>query len=213
MSNPFYSEYNTPFNVPPFEKIMARHYMPAFEKGMADGRKEIEDIAGNREKPTFENTIVALDKSGELITRVSLVFFAQTSANTNDSLQNIEVEISPKLAAFNDEISLNPDLFKRVKSVYDNQDEFNLNPEQKFILENVYKRFVRAGANLNKQDQDTLRKINQELSVLRVKFNQNVLAETNNYKLFVEKDDLAGLPESLINSAAEVAKAAGQEGK
>jgi len=213
MSNPFYSEYNTPFNVPPFEKIMARHYMPAFEKGMADGRKEIEALAGNREKPTFENTIAALDKSGDLITRVSLVFFAQTSANTNDSLQNIEVEISPKLAAFNDEISLNPDLFKRVKSVYDNQDEFNLNPEQKFILENVYKRFVRAGANLNKQDQDTLRKINQELSVLGVKFNQNVLEETNSYKLFVEKDNLAGLPESLINSAAEVAKAAGREGK
>lgn len=213
MSNPFYSEYNTPFNVPPFEKIMARHYMPAFEKGMADGRKEIEVLAGNREKPTFENTIAALDKSGDLITRVSLVFFAQTSANTNDSLQNIEVEISPKLAAFNDEISLNPDLFKRVKSVYDNQDEINLNPEQKFILENVYKRFVRAGANLNKQDQDTLRKINQELSVLGVKFNQNVLEETNSYKLFVEKDDLAGLPESLINSAAEVAKAAGREGK
>jgi len=213
MSNPFYSEYNTPFNVPPFEKIMARHYMPAFEKGMADGRMEIEALAGNREKPTFENTIAALDKSGDLITRVSLVFFAQTSANTNDSLQNIEVEISPKLAAFNDEISLNPDLFKRVKSVYDNQDEFNLNPEQKFILENVYKRFVRAGANLNKQDQDTLRKINQELSVLGVKFNQNVLEETNSYKLFVEKEDLAGLPESLINSAAEVAKAAGREGK
>ncbi len=213
MSNPFYAEYNTPFNVPPFEKIMARHYMPAFEKGMADGRMEIEALAGNREKPTFENTIAALDKSGDLITRVSLVFFAQTSANTNDSLQNIEVEISPKLAAFNDEISLNPDLFKRVKSVYDNQDEFNLNPEQKFILENVYKRFVRAGANLNKQDQDTLRKINQELSVLGVKFNQNVLEETNSYKLFVEKDDLAGLPESLINSAAEVAKAAGREGK
>jgi len=213
MSNPFYSEYNTPFNVPPFEKIMAKHYMPAFEKGMADGRKEIEALAGNREKPTFENTIAALDKSGDLITRVSLVFFAQTSANTNDSLQNIEVEISPKLAAFNDEISLNPDLFKRVKSVYDNQDEFNLNPEQKFILENIYKRFVRAGANLNKQDQDTLRKINQELSVLGVKFNQNVLEETNSYKLFVEKDDLAGLPESLINSAAEVAKAAGREGK
>jgi peptidyl-dipeptidase Dcp len=213
MSNPFFSEYNTPFNVPPFEKIMAKHYMPAFEKGMADGRKEIEGIAGNREKPTFENTIAALDKSGDLITRVSLVFFAQTSANTNDSLQNIEVEISPKLAAFNDEISLNPDLFKRVKAVYDNQNEFNLNPEQTFILENVYKRFVRAGANLNKQDQDTLRKINQELSVLGVKFSQNVLEETNSYKLFVEKDDLAGLPEPLINSAAEVAKAAGREGK
>ncbi len=213
MSNPFFSEFNTPFNVPPFEKIMARHYMPAFEKGMTDGKKEIEALVTNSEEPTFENTIVALDNAGELLTRVGLVFFAQTSANTNDSLQNIEVEISPKLAAYNDEINLNPKLFNRVKSVYENQAKFNLDSEQKFLLENLYKEFVRAGANLNKQDQDTLKKINQELSVLGVKFSQNVLEETNNYKLFVEKEDLAGLPESLINSAAEVAKAAGQEGK
>ncbi len=107
-----------------------------------------------------------LIEAGELLTRVSHVFFAQTSANTNDSLQNIEMEISPKLAGYNDEIRLNPDLFKRVKQVYDNQAKFNLNPEQKFILENLYKEFVRNGANLNKADQDTLKKINQRLSVL-----------------------------------------------
>jgi peptidyl-dipeptidase Dcp len=212
-TNPFFSEYNTPFNVPPFEKIMAKHYMPAFEKGMVDGRKEIETLVKNKQEPTFENTIEALDKSGDLLTRVSSVFFAQTSANTNDSLQNIEVEISPKLASFRDEISLNPYLFKKVKYVYDNQSKFNLNQEQKFLLENLYKGFVRSGANLNKQDQDTLKKINQELSVLTVKFSQNVLDETNRYKLFVDKDGLAGLPESLIASAAEVAKSAGQEGK
>ncbi len=212
-NNPFFSEYDTPFNVPPFEKIMARHYMPAFEKGMEEGRKDIQSLIKNREEPNFENTIGALDKAGDLLTRVSAVFFAQASANTSDSLQNIEMEISPRLAGYNDEIRLNPDLFKRVKKVYDTQESQNLNPEQKFILENLYKEFVRNGANLSKQDQDTLKKINQRISVLSVKFSQNVLEETNTYKLFVDKDGLAGLPESLVNAASETAKAAGKEGQ
>ncbi len=210
--NPFFSDYNTPFSVPPFEKIKAKHYMPAFEKGMEEGRKDIEVLVNNQTEPDFDNTIGALDKIGELLTRVSLVFFAQASANTSDSLQSIEMEISPKLSGYNDEIRMNPGLFKRVKQVYDNQEKFNLNPEQKFILENLYKEFVRNGANLNKEDQDTLKKINQRLSVLGVKFNQNVLEEINNYKLFVGKDGLAGLPESIVNTAAETSKAAGNEG-
>jgi peptidyl-dipeptidase Dcp len=210
--NPFFSEYNTSFNVPPFEKIKAKHYMPAFEKGMNEGRKDIENLVKNQAEPDFDNTVGALDKAGELLSRVSLVFLAQASANTSDSLQNIEMEISPKLAGYNDEIRLNPGLFKRVKQVYDNQDKFNLSPEQKFILENLYKEFVRNGANLNKADQDTLKKINQRLSVLGVKFNLNVLEETNNYKLFVGREGLAGLPESLISTAAETSKAAGKEG-
>jgi len=212
-TNPFFSEYNTPFNVPPFEKIMAKHYMPAIEKGIAEARKEIEALIKNKQEPTFENTIEQLDKSGDLLNKVSSVFLGQTEANTDDSLQNLQVEISPKLAAFRDEINLNPDLFKKVKYVYDNQVRSNLNPEQKFLLENLYRGFVRNGANLGRQDQDTLKKINQELSVLAVKFNQNVLAEINNYRLFVDKDGLTGLPESLVTSAAEVAKAAGEEGK
>jgi peptidyl-dipeptidase Dcp len=187
--------------------------MPAFEKGMTEGRKDIQNLVKNQAEPDFDNTIGVLDKSGELLTRVSQVFFAQASANTNDSLQNIEMEISPKLTGYNDEIRLNPDLFKRVKHVYDNQEKFNLNPEQKFILENLYKEFVRNGANLNKADQDTLKKINQRLSVLCVKFNQNVLEENNSYKLFVGKDGLAGLPESLVSAAAETSKAAGREGE
>jgi len=213
LNNPFFTEYNTPFNVPPFEKIMAKHYMPAFEKGMADGRKEIENLVKNRKEPTFENTIEALDKSGELLTNVVNVFFAQTSANTNDSLQKIEVQISPELSEFYDGIILNPDLFQKVKYVYDNQDGYNLNPEQEFLLGNLYKSFVRNGANLNKQDQDTLKKMNQRLSILTVQYSQNVLAETNNYKLYVTGDDLEGLPESVIAAAAETAKEAGQEGK
>jgi peptidyl-dipeptidase Dcp len=212
-SNPFFSEFDTPFNVPPFEKIMASHYMPAFEKGMTEGRKEIKEIAENKDEPTFENTIEALDRSGELLTRVTSVFFGQSNANTNDSLQDIEVEISPKLAAFNDEILLNPDLFQRIKHVYENQTSYGLDSEQTYILENLYKSFVRNGANLNDEDQDSLRKMNQRLSVLTVNYSQNVLDETNNYKLFVEEKDLEGLPESVIATAAEVAKAAGEDGK
>jgi peptidyl-dipeptidase Dcp len=212
--NPFFTEYNTPFDVPPFEKIMAKDYMPAFEKGMTDGRKEVEAIIANKKKPTFKNTIEAFDKGGDLLTRVMLVFFAQTQANTNDSLQRIEVEISPKLSAFNDEIRLNPDLFKRVKAVYENQAKVKLNDEQKFLLENLYKGFVRNGANLNKQDQDTLKVLNQKLSVLTVRFSQNVLSETNKFKLVLsKKDDLKGLPQTVISAAADEAKTAGLEGK
>jgi len=212
-SNPFFSEYNTPFNDPPFEEIKAKHYMPAFEKGMEDGRKDIEAIVANKEAPNFENTIGALDRSGKLLTKVRSVFFAQTSANTSDSLQNIEVEISPRLSAYSDEIYLNPGLFQRIKQVYENRENETLTPEQKFILENLYKEFVRFGANLNKEDQDTLRSLNQRLSILTVKFSQNVLQETNDYKLFVGKEGLAGLPESLVSAAAETAKAAGREGE
>jgi peptidyl-dipeptidase Dcp len=212
-SNPFFTEFNTPFKVPPFEKIMAKHYKPAFEKGMADGRKEIEKLLKNKSNPTFENTIEAYDNVGELLSNVSSVFFSQTSANTNDSLQKIEIDISPVLSEYHDEILLNPELFKRIKSVYDNQAKFKLNPEQQFLLENLYKGFVRNGANLNKKDQDTLKVLNKKLSILTVKFSQNVLAETNNYLMYVNKEDLKGLPETLIASAAERAKASGQEGK
>ncbi len=212
-SNPFFSKFETPFGVPPFEKIMAKHYMPAFDTGMAWGRKEIEAIIASKKKPTFKNTIEALDRSGELLTNVTNVFFSLSGANTNDSLQSIEVEISPKLAAYKDEIRLNPALFSKIKSVYENQADFRLNDEQKYLLENLYKGFVRNGANLNSQDRDTLKMLNQRLAGLTVKFEQNVLEETNNYRLYVGKNDLTGLPESLIEPAAAVAKAAGQEGK
>jgi peptidyl-dipeptidase Dcp len=214
MTNPFFSDYKTPFNVPPFEKILAKHYIPAFEKGMADCKTEVDAIIKNNKKPDFENTILALDNSGALLSNISLVFFAQSQANTNDSLQNIEVEISPELSAFQDEIRLNPNLFERVKSVYENQSKFNLNDEQKFLLENLYKGFIRNGANLGKKDQDTLKVLNQKLSVLTVKFSQNVLSETNTYKLFVtKKEDLRGLPETVVSAAADEANAAGFQGK
>lgn len=212
-SNPLFCKFETPFGVPPFEKIMAKHYMPAFDTGMAWGRREIDKIVTSKKKATYKNTIEALDASGELLRNVSNIFFSQTEANTNDSLMNIEVEISPKLTAYYDEIRLNPALFARIKSVYENQAKFKLNDEQKFILENLYRELVRNGANLGKEDQETLKKINQRLSILTVNFDQNVLEETNSYRLIIDKKDLTGLPESLIASAAEMAKAAGQEGK
>ena len=214
MTNPFFSEFKTPFGVPPFEKIMAKHYIPAFEKGMEDCKKEVDVLLKDSSTPDFENTIVALDKSRALLTKISSVFFSQTQANTNDSLQNIEVEISPKLSAFDDEITLNPKLFKKVKSVYENQAKFGLNEEQKFLLENLYKEFIRNGANLNKTDQDTLKVLNQKLSILTVKFSQNVLSETNKFRLLVtKKEDLKGLPPTVVSAAADEAKAAGFEGK
>ena len=212
-TNPFFSSYKTPFDVPPFEKIKAKHYMPAFDSAIAYARKDLQSIVENKQSPTFKNTIAALDDIGELLDKVASVFFAQSSAVTNDSIQGIEIEISPKLAAYGDEITLNPELFKRVKAVYENQSEFNLNDEEKYMLENLYKSFIRNGANLGLTEQDTLKEINQKLSVLTVQFEQNVLAETNSFKLILDKADLAGLPQSVIDASAEAAKASGNEGK
>ena len=212
-SNPFLNAYNTPFNVPPFDKIKPGHFVPAFEKGMNDARTELDKIVNNRKEPTFENTIEAYDNIGKLLRDVTAVFTELCGSNTNDSLQKIEVDITPKLAGFKDEIRLNPALFKRIKSVYENKEKFKLDPDQEFLLENLYKEFVRFGANLSPDDQEKLKKINQEISLQCVKFSQNVLAETNDYKMFVGQKDVAGLPESLVASAAQAAKDAGEEGK
>ncbi|HLP71847.1 MAG TPA: M3 family metallopeptidase [Bacteroidales bacterium] len=213
-TNPFFAAYNTPFDVPPFEKIMAKHYMPAFEKGMAEGREELKKILESKDTPTFDNTVVPFSNMGDLLTRVSYVFFGLSSANTSDSLQKIEMEISPKLSGYRDEIMLNPDLFKRIKSVYDNQSGMNLNDEQKYLLENLYKGFVRNGALLSPDKQDTLRKLNQKISVLGVDFSQNVLAETNKFRLVIDnKDNLEGLPDGVIQGAAAMGKSTGNEGK
>jgi peptidyl-dipeptidase Dcp len=214
MNNPFFKAFDTPFGVPPFDKIHAKHYMPAFEQGMIEGRNDLKKILANTDGPTFQNTIEPLDTMGSLMTRVSSVFFSQSSANTNDSLQKIEVEISPKLSVYRDEIMLNAELFKRVKTIYDNIGKSNLDDEQKFLLENLYRNFVRNGALLSAADQDTLKKLNQEISVLAVSFSQNVLSETNKFKLVIDnKDDLKGLPETAIEGAAEKAKRDSMPGK
>ena len=213
-NNPFFSEYKTPYNVPPFDKIMAKHYMPAFIKGMADGREEIKKLSESKSVPTFQNTIEALDKSGEILNKVSFVFFSLASANTNDSLQKIEVEVSPLLSAYHDEILLNSRLFARLKYLYDRKEKLSLNSEQEFLLENLYKNFVRNGALLKGADKDTLKKLNEKISLLSVKFGQNVLAETNKFRLVIDNAaDLNGLPQNIINGAAELAKKDSLEGK
>jgi peptidyl-dipeptidase Dcp len=213
-NNPFSSNYDTPFGIPPFESIKPEHYIPAIEKGMEEQNREVEAIINNSATPTYKNTIVALDQSGELLSKVLKVFFNQISANTNDKLQKIQTEVSPKLSAHSDEISLNPKLFKRIKSVYENRANFIMTDEEKFILENQYKELVRNGADLPADKKEELKAFNQKLSQLKVQFNQNLLAETNKYKIVIEdKKDLDGLPESVISAGASDAKAAGMEGK
>ena len=212
--NPFFSEYSTPFQVPPFDRIKGEHYLPAFEKGIAEQKEEIDDIVGNPDEPGFENTIAALDRSGRLLTRVQNVFGNLREANTNDELDRIAEQVEPMVAAHRDDIYLNPDLFARVKAVHDRKGELGLNTEQQALLEKIYQNFVRGGANLGEEDKARLREINSRLSVLTLKFGNNVLAETNAYKLYIDnKEDLAGLPDNVVTAASEAAKAEGQEGK
>ena len=212
--NPFFTEYTTPFGVPPFDKIEVAHYKPAFLKGMEEHKKEIDTIVNNTEEPTFENTIVALDQSGELLNKVLYAFGGQSSVNTTDEIQELEQELYPLFSAHSDDISLNPALFARVKAVYDNQASLGLNKEQKKLLEETYKGFVRGGANLDADNQAKLRELNEKISVLELTFGQNMLKETNAFKLVIDKkEDLAGLPESLVAAAAETAAADSMEGK
>ncbi len=212
--NPFFLKYETPFEVPPFDLIETEHYMPTFEEGMKRHKKEVDEIINNNKKPTFKNTIRALDNTGDLLNKVSYVFFGLSGANTNEELQKIQLEVSPKLAAHSDEINLNPKLFERVKTIYEQKDDIKLTEEEAYILENMYKGFVRSGALLPPDKQEIMKQLNQEQSVLAVNFGQNVLAETNNFKLVVENEaDLKGLPQSSIDAASRDAEAAGMPGK
>ncbi|MEM9103041.1 MAG: M3 family metallopeptidase [Pseudomonadota bacterium] len=204
-SNPFFQDYKTPFEIPPFESISVEHYKPAFEKGMADEILEVEKITKNSETATFDNTIVAMERTGQLLQKVSRVFFALASADTNPELQGLQREMSPMLSAHRDKISLNPELFARVKYVWDNKDNFKLNKEQRKLLEDYYKGFVRSGALLEGDKKKRLTEINGEISRLTVEFGQNLLAETNGFELILTKDDLAGLPEDIVIAAASAA--------
>ena len=212
--NPLLKEFNTPFGVPPFSEIKIEHYKPAFEAAVAEHQKEIDAIVNNKAVPTFQNTIEALDKSGKLLDKVGSVFYNMSSANTNDELQKVSREITPMMTTHYNNISLNPVLFSKVKSVYESPDKAKLNPEEKMLLEKTYKGFVRQGANLNEDQKTELRKINDELAMLTLNFGENLLKETNNFLLIVDKkEDLAGLPEVSIAGAAELAKAKGHDGK
>jgi len=212
-SNPFFEQWDTPFGTPPFDKIEQAHYLPVFKAGIDEQNKEIDAIVNNTEEPTFENTIVALEYSDGLLTKVSNVFFAMLSSMTNDEMQAISKEVSPMLSKHNDDIKLNPKLFARIKTVYENQDQFGLNTEQARLLDEYYKSFVRGGANLEDEAKEKFRKINEELSLLSLEFGENVLKETNKFELVLEESDLDGLPESVIAIGADEAKDKGYEGK
>ncbi|MCD6454858.1 MAG: M3 family metallopeptidase [Candidatus Aminicenantes bacterium] len=213
-ANPLLEAFNTPYGVPPFDKIKEEHYLPAFEEAIKQHKKEIEKIVNNPDEPTFENTIEALDRSGELLRRVSAIFFNLLAANTNDKMQEIAKKVSPMLSAHEDEIYMNPKLFQRIKSVYEKREKLDLNTEQKTVLEKYYQDFVRGGANLDDQKKEELKKINQRLAVLTLKFGENVLKDKNSFVLVIDKkEDLAGLPENVIAAAAELAKKKGYDGK
>ena len=213
-ANPFFEEWTTPFGVPPFGQIKEAHYLPAFKEGIARERKEVDAIVAISEAPTFTNTLEALDLSGEFLERVQIVFYGQLSAETNDTLQGIAKEVAPMLSALNDDINLNETLFARVKAVWEKRDALGLEPEQRRLVEETYKDFVRGGANLDASGKERLRAINSELSLLGLKFGDNVLKETNAFRLVIErKEDLAGLPPGVVSAAADAAKSAKLEGK
>ncbi|MBI9072744.1 MAG: M3 family metallopeptidase [Melioribacteraceae bacterium] len=212
--NPFFSKFETPFNTPDFTKIKDEHYLPAYKKGIEDQKKEIAEIVTNSEEPTFKNTIEALDESGLLLDNVSAVYNGVKGTDTNPVLQKISKEIAPMLSAHNDDIKLNEKLFARIKSVYDKKDSLNLNREQELLLEEFYSDFVRGGANLDETQKNELRVVNKELSLLTLKFGDNVLEDNNAFQLVIDnKDDLEGLPQSVIDASSEAAKANKLEGK
>lgn len=214
--NPFFTEFQTEYGAPDFTKIRLEHYEPAFLKGIEEQNAEIKAIVDNPEEPTFENTIVALDKSGGILARVSGVFFALTEADTNDSLTALNEKMAPVLSEHSDNIYLNQDLYKRVADVHQQEQEgkITLTTEQHRLLDKYYKAFVRSGAGLDAGKQSRLREINKELSTLGIAFDNHILNENNAYQLVIENEaDLAGLPEWVKAGAAEEAKAAGKEGK
>ena len=212
--NPLLAEWNTPFGIPPFEQVQPEHYMPAFVEAMAQEKAEIDAIVNNPEEPTFENTLVAYDNTGKLLSRISSVFSSASGVNSNDEIREIAKELSPLRSAHSSEIALNDGLFKRVKAVYEKRDSLGLRADQMRLLTEMYKDFERAGANLPADKKEELKKVNAELSALQLTSGQNILKETAAYTLVVEKEeDLAGLTPDQIAEAASRAEKAGQSGK
>ena len=203
----------TSFDSAPFSQISNEHFKPAFLQAIDDAKKEIDAIAKNKSEPSFTNTIEALDFAGRQLDRISSVFFNLNAAETNEEIQKIAQEISPILSEFSNDVTLNQELFTRVKRVYDNRNSLKINPEQQTLLEKKYKNFSRNGANLSEKDKEQLRKIDKELAMLKLKFGENVLAETNRYEMHLTKeDDLDGLPQAQIEAAAALARERGKDG-
>ena len=209
----FLEDFNTLYNSAPFNKIQLTDYIPNFKDCIESAKNEVEAISNSSEKPTFENTVSALDFAGQPLDRLSSIFFNLNSAETSDEMQKIAQEVSPWLTEFSNDITLNENLFKRIKSVYDEKDTLNLTTEQQTLLEKKYKGFVRNGALLNEEEKQKLRKIDTELTKLKLKFGENVLAETNNYQLHITNEtDLKGLPDGAKEAASDLAKSKNIEG-
>ena len=212
--NPFFSAYDTPYEIPPFESITVDDYLPALRAGIEQHNAAIDSIVNNPEAPTFENTILALEKSSELLDKVNLVFYALGETDGDEAFVKMAEEYEPLLTAHNDEVSMNAGLFERVKTLYDNLDSLNLDTPHRRAVENRYKSFTRNGALLSDADKEQLKAINAELTGLYQQFNKNLLNATNEFKIIVDdKSKLSGLPQSNIDVAAEEAKNAGEEGK
>lgn len=212
--NPFLSDYNTPFNIPPFEKITEDDYLPALKEGIARHNRDIEAIINNRALPDFDNTVVAFDNAGQLLENVMYAFNGVYETLQTPHMQEIGAEAFPLMASHSDEVMMNDRLFARFKEVYDNQAKFNLTKPQKRLLEKYYKSFVRSGALLTPEQKAELKKINEQLASLNLAFGNNIVKDTNKWKLIVDKkEDLSGLPASSIAVAAEEAEAMGLKGK
>ncbi|WP_229422122.1 M3 family metallopeptidase [Massilia aquatica] len=213
-ANPFAKLSTLPFHYPAFDQIKDEHFLPAYAAGMSDHLREVDAIANNRKAPTFDNTVVALERSGQLLTRVATTFSALQGANTNDTLDSIDREMSPKLAAHNDAVFLNAKLYERVKTLYDKRAKLGLDAESKHLLERYHKDFVRAGAKLSAEDKEKLKAFNSEIATMQTTFTQNVLKETNASALIVDtRAELAGMSEAAIDAAAADAKTRGHDGK
>ncbi|MAT33661.1 MAG: peptidyl-dipeptidase, partial [Ponticaulis sp.] len=211
--NPLLADWDTPYGIPPFSEISTEDYMPAIDAGIAEMRNDISAIVENDEPPSFENTIVALDQSGQLLSKVSAVFNNITNTDTTDELRALESEVGRKLTEESDAIYLNQDLFGRVKTVYENLPTMGLGREDERLVELTYRDFTRRGADLSEADKTRLREINSRLSELSTQFGQNLVRETNGFELHItDEADLAGLSQSLINAGASAAEAKDKDG-
>ncbi len=212
--NPLLTAWETPYGVPPFDKIKTEDYKPAFEKAIEEHNKEIEAIVNKPEAPTFANTIEALDRSGMLLDKVSNIFFNLLEANGDDAMQQLAEEISPVVTRHQDNITFNQKLFQRIKTVFEQRDKLQLNTEQQTLLRKTYESYIRNGVNLQGEQKEKLRAINERLASLSLRFGKNVLAETNSFELLIkDKEDLDGLPQSVIDAAAEAANEKGYKGQ
>lgn len=209
----FADKFNTVHSTAPFSKISNADYEPAIDRGIEMAKAEIDAIANNPDAPTFENTVVALDRSGQQLNKVLNIFFPILSADADDELMEISMRVTPKLSDYSTSIILNENLWKRIKSVHDNRASLTLTPEQQMLLDETYNNFALSGANLQGDDREKFRQISSELSELTTIFGQNVLKELNTYEIWLTSDDLAGLPKGIVDEAAQLAAAKGREGE